>query len=172
MFANNLYPIKRTRISPTSATLIGNIFWGNSLEVKRSGLIVADSSDHFPIFCVLNPTPQNVSKNLVSKKRLINDESIHEFSKQLCEVDWNHIYAIDDVNDCYDNFMFIFHSLYDFFSPENVNKTVHECQVKKPRFTNGLLRSIQKKHILYKTYLRNPSQQNKNKYIKFKINLR
>ena len=40
-----------TRITSESATLIDNIYVsGNRLEYLRSGILVADISDHFPIF--------------------------------------------------------------------------------------------------------------------------
>ena len=40
-----------TRITSESATLIDTIYVsGNRLEYLRSGILVADISDHFPIF--------------------------------------------------------------------------------------------------------------------------
>ena len=52
-FAAGLVPtiIRPTRITSESATLIDNIYVsGNRLEHLRSGILVADISDHFPIF--------------------------------------------------------------------------------------------------------------------------
>ena len=43
--------------------------------------------------------------------------------------------------------------------------------MRKPWLTNGLLKSIQKKHRLYTTYLRNPCQKSKKKYNGFKNKL-
>ena len=51
MSSYSLYPsiTKPTRITPTSATLIDNIFT-NLNSYQTSGIIVADVSDHLPVF--------------------------------------------------------------------------------------------------------------------------
>ena len=52
MNSNSLYPVisKPTRVTPTTATLIDNIF-SNNLEFNmNSGILYADLTDHFPIF--------------------------------------------------------------------------------------------------------------------------
>ena len=172
MFAHNLYPIidKPTRISCSSSTLIDNIF-SNSLQVKNSGLIIADISDHLPIFCVVSQTFLNIQNNAPIKKRIINYENMKKFKNELKDIDWTQIYEIDDVNDCYDNFMSMFHSLYDKCFPEIVIKQDSKCKFKKPWLTRGLFRSIQKKQRLYKSYLKVPSESHKKKYVQYKNKL-
>ena len=113
----------------------------------------------------------NVAKNFTVKKRLITDKSILEFKNKLHEVDWNQIYDIDDVNDCYDKFMSILYYVYDKCFPEIVKKPVLGCKFKRPWLTNGLLKSIQKKHRLYKTYFKNPNQKNKKMFTHFRNKL-
>ena len=174
MLAHNLYPIidKPTRISRTSSTLIDNIF-SNSLHDKSSGLIIADISDHLPIFCVVNQMHvfPNTQSNVPIKTRNISFENIRKFKNELKDIDWTQIYEIDDVNDCYNKFMYIFHALYDKCFPEKVVKPDPKCKFKKPWLTRGLFRSIRKKQRLYKSYLKTPSENHKKKYKQYKNKL-
>ena len=67
MYALGLYPLitKPTRITPTTATIIDNIFT-NDIELKyECGLIIDDSSDHLPIFAICKG---NINKKTKNKK--------------------------------------------------------------------------------------------------------
>ena len=110
MFSQNLYPLitKPTIISSTIATLIDNIFCNCIDNTFNSGMIIADISDHLPIFCTKKHTNSLCMKDVPFCNRLINDENILKFKNKLLEVDWNQIYDIDYVNHCYDKFLSIF----------------------------------------------------------------
>ena len=173
MFSHNLYPLitKPTRISSTTATLIDNIFCNSIDRTINSGVIIADISDHFPIFCSKKCTNYLCKKDVSFCNRLINAENINKFKKKLLEVDWNQIYDIDYVNHCYDKFLSIFSSLYNECFPLKKNKIKSNVKLKKPWMTNGLLKSINKKHRLYRNFLINPNQTKKNKFTKYKNKL-
>ena len=64
MFSNSLIPqiTKPTRITPTTATLIDNIYSNDILGEynQLQGMLCSDSSDHLPIFIL---TPLNNNKH-------------------------------------------------------------------------------------------------------------
>ena len=173
MFSHNLYPLitKPTRISSTTATIIDNIFCNCIDNTINSGVIIADISDHLPIFCSKKHTNSLCMKEVSFCNRLINDENILKFKKKLLEVDWNQIYDINYVNHCYDKFLSIFSTLYDECFPLIKKKVNSKVKLKKPWMTNGLLKSINKKHRLYRNFLINPNQTKKNKFTKYKNKL-
>ena len=72
LFPNGFYPrINRpTRITNTSATLIDNIFINTHSNNIKSGIWLADISDHFPIFITL---PYDTVKKHLSKNLFINE---------------------------------------------------------------------------------------------------
>ena len=158
MFSYNLYPLitKPSTITPSTATLIDNIFCNSIESTFNSGLIIADVSDHFPIFCIRKLGRRTLQKNTNICSRLINDENIVKFKNRLREVTWSSMYENDniDVNLCYDHFMLKFSLIYNECFPLVKQKSQHKCKFKKPWITSGLLKSIQKKHRLYKNFLK------------------
>ncbi len=51
-YNNNMYPLidRPTRITPTTATLIDNIFTNVLIHKINSGIFVSDLTDHFPTY--------------------------------------------------------------------------------------------------------------------------
>ena len=52
MFFSSLYPLitKSTRVTSATATLVDNIFVNKFDDNFRTGLLLADLSDHLPVF--------------------------------------------------------------------------------------------------------------------------
>ena len=71
MFSHNLLPCIdiATRVTEASAKCLDHI-WYNRNNVIVSGALIADISDHYPIFCALN-----VFKNNKPIKKIIRDLS-------------------------------------------------------------------------------------------------
>ena len=91
MNSNCLYPVisKPTRVTPTTATLIDNIFTNNLEFNMNSGILYTDLSDHFPIFLI---TQFKLITNPYTRKkqvRLINSSNINTFQSKLAETDWS-----------------------------------------------------------------------------------
>ena len=110
-------------------------------------------------------------KDVSLYNRLINDDNIQKFNKKLLEVDWEEMYNIDCVNNCYDKFLSIYFTLYNECFPIIKKKVSSKVNFKKLWMTNGLFKSINKKHRLYKNFLTNPTQKKKNIFTKYKNKL-
>ena len=54
MFSDSLYPMisRPTRVTSASATIIDNIYCNSLQKEQFNGILYADISDHFPIFCI------------------------------------------------------------------------------------------------------------------------
>ena len=89
-FVNNLYahsclPVitSPTRFGKECLTLIDNIFTNNPSEYIISGLLIADISDHLPIFYISRNlvSRANGSKYITIKRRIMADEKIQTYLK-------------------------------------------------------------------------------------------
>ena len=90
IFSQSLVPLisRPTRITDSSATLIDNIFLSSPSNLK-AGTIVADISDHFPIFVLIRSmfsVPQ-ISDSHRSIFRMINDDNLQKFGDRLAGLD-------------------------------------------------------------------------------------
>ena len=92
----SMYPLIHypTRVTDHSVTLIDNIFT-NDIDDMFSGIILADISDHFPIFCMSNNL-HTTRQTQPIMKREISENNIQTFSSRLSEEVWNIDY--DDPN--------------------------------------------------------------------------
>ena len=92
-FAAGLVPtiIRPTRITSESATLIDNIYVsGNRLEHLRSGILVADISDHFPIFVSTGKNVRHCKpKNNTNSYRKLDTTAIDRINTLLLAMDWS-----------------------------------------------------------------------------------
>ena len=88
MYSNAFLPqiTKPTRIIPTSATLIDNIYSNNILgeNTQMQGIIYTDISDHLPIFLLTKLNNNNTKDDTIIKTRLYYDQTIAIF---ICSVD-------------------------------------------------------------------------------------
>jgi hypothetical protein len=87
MFCYNLYPtiFKATRPSISSASLIDNIF-SNIPSITCSGVLLANISDHLPIFSSFLITPSNDSNaadSICDFKRMINTNKLNKLNHEL-----------------------------------------------------------------------------------------
>ena len=91
MYCTEFLPLisRPTRVTATSATLIDNIFTNNHEYVNCSlnGILVADISDHFPIFHVnCSLTMEETVSYLVT--RVYNERNNQNFLQSISVVDW------------------------------------------------------------------------------------
>ena len=92
-----------TRITSESATLIDNIYVsGNRLEYIRSGILVADISDHFPIFVFTGKKVRHCKpKNNTNSYRKLDTTAIARINSLLLATDWSPLQQLH-VNDQFD----------------------------------------------------------------------
>ena len=100
-------------------------------------------------------------------KRNISDQSIDKFKQKLCNIDWNNIKILQNVDDAYGKFIEIFLSLCNECFPKIKVKLKPQRQF-NPWITKGIRKSSKKKQKLYEKFLK--KERNKarlsTKYIK------
>jgi hypothetical protein len=101
IFSHYHFPVisRPTRFCATSSTLINNIFV-DSLDDYHSGILIADVSDHLPVFYIpdLKLNAVDVSKFVVKSHVLINSVSIERFTNALFVIDWTDVLLLTDAN--------------------------------------------------------------------------
>ena len=91
MFSNTCLPLitKPTRITPTSATLIDNIYSNNlpGEYTHMQGIIYTDISDHLPVF-LLTKLNNNTKDETITEARLYSDHTIATFRCIVDKIFW------------------------------------------------------------------------------------
>ena len=116
LFSHSLLPeiIKPTRITPTTATLIDNIFTNNHDDIDLF-ITITDISHHFPtIISTKLYLRKNKNENATPiYKRSFSDGNLNNLKHKLSLVKWNEILDGRDADEDYNKFIEIFMSLYD-----------------------------------------------------------
>ena len=139
-------------------------------ESQFSGIIFDDTSDHLPIFFVTQNKVQTHAKFLNKSARLVNEKTISNLTSKLQAIDWS-ILDNKDTNDAYDTFYDTFCSVYNESIPVQTKRYKVHSNKCKPWITTGILKSIRRKHKLYKKSLLTKSDNRKNLYLKYKNKL-
>ena len=172
MFSNACIPLisRPTRITPTTATLIDNIYsndlMGNNNQIN--GILYADISDHLPIF-VLTKRTSDLNDDIIIETRKQNESTIHTFRCLVDNICWQHVYACDDPDESYRIFLEKNSLVYDEAFPI-IKRKVRQSKC-KPWITKGIKNSIKTKHKLYKKYVNKPTKSNEIHYKKYKNKL-
>ena len=115
----------------------------------------------------------NVKKELRNENiphnysRKVTDESIRLLNEKLTITDWSEVFNTYDTTAAYDVFIAKLTMLYEKIFPLTKTK---KKKYRKPWITPSLLRSINKKHKLYKRFLRNRTSCNEKKYKDYRNN--
>ena len=156
---------KPTRITAYSSTLIDNIFT-NELDLKhRSGVVIADISDHLPI--IINSLS---IKNLqINSFRSHKRNMLHKdkFIDELKNTDWDFITNCTDVNSSYNTFIDFFLKSLDKHCPYE-SKLIQIKHNKKPWLSKSLITACKKKNFLYKCFLSKKTVKAESKYKLYK----
>ena len=137
---HNLYPLilKHTRINSQSTTLIDNIFCNNINILCHSGIVTADSSDHFAILAsfkmnnhVNNSVYTEVKRRDMDKK----EKNLRVLRYSLSEASWADIKNIASIDELYNCFSEKIHDIYNSSCPVGTikikkirsNETLHIC---------------------------------------------
>ena len=126
MYSNAFLPLitKPTRITPTSATLIDNIY-SNDIpgeNTQMQGIIYTDISDHLPIF-LLTKLNNNTKDDTIIKTRLYNDPTIATFRCSVDKIVWDDVYECQDPEESYKMFLNKITQAYDKAFPLVKKKT-------------------------------------------------
>ena len=177
-YSGSFYPLidKPTRVTTKSSSLIDNIFT-NVLDKKITpGILFNDITDHFPVFQIINnqsnPKSDNNNKNNYSfyTSRKINTKNITSLAAELNYTDWNDVLNSNSADESYDKFISSFCTLYDKHLPKCKKKVSKRREI-KPWITPGIIKSIKTRNKLYKIFIKQPTEGNKNKYTKYRNKL-
>ncbi len=154
---------KATGQNIDNMALIDQIFTNHKLSNISSGVIIEDLSDHFPNFIQIPITmTKTKSKNLFS--RSFNATNIINFHDNLNNIDWNGVYACNDVNLAFNIFWDKFITQFNISFPETKTKPNRNFYKINDYMTSGLLTSRRSKILLYKLSITDPSSHNIYKY--------
>ena len=135
----------------------------------RSGLLVTDISDHFPIFCISSDNTRIQNSEEVIFVHDKSQRNILSFLEKFKQIDWHRLDGYNDPNTCYSSFLKKYIHVFESCCP--LRKVNRKHRRNKPWISKGLFKSIHKKNRLYKQYLSDPSSINEAKYKKFKNKL-
>ncbi|HMK58436.1 MAG TPA: reverse transcriptase family protein [Nitrososphaeraceae archaeon] len=165
-----------TRITASSATLLDNIFTNNLRYKMDTAIVYSDISDHLPVLMYIDLKLSKKQINPQYSKRFYPAESINNFKHDLGLVDWfnsgTNIINLDDANELYNLFSSKFAALFDSHFPSTSVISRRPKAARQDWITNGLIKSCNKKSALYKKYKKDPSAENKNKYIRYRNKLK
>ena len=159
MYNKSFRPLidKPTRIRKKSVTLIDNILTNVVTKDIHSGIFYSEITDHLPIFQIANlsisPCHRPSSFFHVRKMDPLNLSSFQSIFS--CDVD-----------EAYNSFLNIFKTVYDHNFV--VRKVKKRKLPRKPRITPLLLKKINKKYRLYKTFCQKRNDSNECKYKKIR----
>ena len=115
----SLYPLinKPTHIKHGCHTIINNIFINVLDKDLSSGVVIDDTSDHFPMFCCTNFVIKNekVSTDIFYRKN--DDEALKNLNYVLELENRNPVYNSPNVDDAFDNSVDIFMNYYNCCCP-------------------------------------------------------
>jgi len=142
MFTLGLLPLISvpTRITPTSETLIDNIFTNVICTNHHSGVLITDISDHLPIFTICDKSYlAPINREVYVYRRKIDDSTLNKLNLSLKYENWQTVLSTCNANDAYDEFIKIFMRKVDENCPEISIKTNNRpnCDP-KPWFTKSL----------------------------------
>ena len=167
-YNNDMRPLidRPTRITPTSATLIDNIFTNVLTNRITAGIFVSSLTDHFPIFQVTNSVPlKHNGFTTHTNSRSFNQTRINNFYNHLSLVDWNSVTSLTSCQSAYDAFISKFVDIYNIHFPLKsrlIKNNVNRRQIpRKPWITPAVLKSIGRKEKLHKKFLNHPTRSNK-----------
>lgn len=171
-YNSTLFPViaKPTRITTVSATLIDNIF-SNDVGKIDGGILITDISDHLPVFaCFQNVFKPPLGPTIFSRTvRHRTSEAIETLQMELNKCNWDEIYSYENPNEAYSIFLERLLEIYNKCCPF---KTItYKCNMQKPWFTKGIIKSCKKKNLLYRKFIHSRTQDAESKYKTYKNKL-
>ena len=133
-FNYSMYPLidRPTRITPTTATLIDNIFTNVFTHDIKSGVCVYDITDHYPVFQITNSMSPKLNHHLAAR-RSFNENRILRFHYHISLIDWSFVTDLTSSDAAYDAFSEAFIDLYNIYFPFNYDNRSGSSAKRIPR---------------------------------------
>ena len=157
--------LKFTRITPTSRSIIDNIF--TNTKIAQSLIIPCSISDHFAVIMESEDSKEKKGKKSRVEIRKINQETIDNLKHDLINKNWEEIINEQDANKAYTAFAEILREARDINLPKI---TVNKLKAKSWS-TKGIRTSEKKERRLYAKKCAKPTAENINKHKVFKNTL-
>ena len=172
MYSRMFFPLitRPTRVTSNTATLIDNIFTNNLNNFSVSGLMFCDISDHLPIFTLLLDQSKNLNETSWISFRDKSANNVATFTNRLANVNWDELSEYKDPDCAYRCFLDRYTTLYNDCFPLKKVK-VKNVTLNNPWITKDLLKSANKKNLLYKRFLAKPTSYRENLYKSYKNKL-
>lgn len=139
-----------TRVTEGSSTLIDNIFCNLTSDLEATGYVLntALCDHHAQVLCMdgVDIFQSNSGKNNFILKRVISENKIGHFRRELQNVDWTSVYEFNDVDNAYNAFLNI---LKNHFNQIFVFKKINITKQRKSWISTGIRTSCRNKRILY-----------------------
>ena len=156
-----------TRITPTSKTLIDNIY-SNSLNFLQgtSGNFTFSISDHLAQFLIIAENYGHIPSKSNFFKRDTKNFDKENFLLETSKINWDSVINTpkEDPNFSYNSFEKTLNSIIDKYIPLK-KITKKEIKLKcKPWITKGIRKSIQRREKLYKKFIKSKNQKSKDEF--------
>ena len=140
-----------------------------SLDTK-SGIIILDITDHFPIYALLpNFMSRSSQHNRNSGIRILSEQNLNKLRERLRSTDWSSIYNQTNSDSCYENFLDILTNTYNSAIPlQKPTRTNYKKTPRQPWITQSLLKSINRKNKLFYKFRKEPNTSNKLRYTHYR----
>ena len=139
---------KPTRVRHSSASLIDNIFVNTPDQIKVSGNIISDISDHYSQFCIIKSAKDKL-KVKQTKIRDFSKFSAENFVRDLSCVQWDQCLSHTNVDKSFSYFYNRLNSCVNKHAPMKLVSKRKLKQFVKPWITKGIRASIKIKNKLY-----------------------
>ena len=143
----------RSRITPSSATLIDNIFTNNICVPMSSGLLVTSISDHLPVFALIGDlgTPNQRGPQF-TMRREFGDEGKARFRDML--KGWDYAPRSESASEDANRFRNEFRDMYNTCFPL-IRKKICKIDLLKPWLCdNTFLSKVKEKNRLFSCHLK------------------
>lgn len=139
-----------TRVTLSSSTVIDHIICNNEERISQSGVIPTGISDHFITYC----TRRSNIKHKVNSQNTVRIRSMKNYTKdilndKLNSVQWSSLYLCRNVENAWETFRSIFHSILDDIAPFRDMKIRQHTE---PWMTSEILDGIRKRDELLSIY--------------------
>ncbi len=171
LYASSFFPTINiyTRETESSKSVIDNIITNIHNNCFDSGVILSDITDHFPIVLFIDIAKKINEVPLKTKVKVLNEKNLMNLSENLRDKTWDSVYSCKSPDAAYNVLIEEITDSINSTIPEKITK----CAVgdQKVWLTRGILKSVKKKNTLYKRYIQNSTDENKEEYTKHKNKL-
>ena len=143
---------KPTRIDKNNYRSLIDHIWSNNELISCRGILLADITDHYPIFCGISVPVVSKDNTIQIKFRDMSATNERKFSDSLSDIDWTALINNPaNLNPHQSTELFIneIDRIYNNCFPMKT-KCLSVMRINSPWLSKGLLKSIDTKHSLYK----------------------